>query len=59
MHNSVKAKTNKTSFLKMPGEVLSLIGEFLNEKLPIFIFTNRISFKISLQYQIEHYEQQR
>jgi hypothetical protein len=43
----------------MPGEVLSLIGEFLNEKLPIFIFTNRISFKISLQYQIEHYEQQR
>ena len=43
-------------FLKLPGEVLSLIGEYLNQKLPIFIFSNRISFKIYLQYQIEYYE---
>jgi hypothetical protein len=38
----------KSSFLKLPGEILSTIGDYLNEKLPIFIFTNRISFKISL-----------
>lgn len=48
MHNSVHKRANRTVFLKLPGEVLALIGEFLNEKLPIFIFTNRITFKISL-----------
>lgn len=59
MHNSVKSRASKSSFLKLPGEILCLLGDYLNEKLPIFIFTNRISFKISLQWQIEHYEQQR
>ena len=49
----------KSSFLKFPGEVLALIGDYLNEKLPVFIFTNRITFKVSLHYQIEYYEQQR
>ena len=45
----------------MPGIVFSLLGEFLGEKLPLVIFTNRQSFKNSLDYQIElyaHYLQQ-
>jgi hypothetical protein len=36
-----------------------LLGDFLNEKLPLFIFTNRISFKMCLHYQIGYYEYQR
>eukprot|EP00347_Sterkiella_histriomuscorum_P008793 403343729 len=59
LHNSVRQKTMRTGFLKLPGPILALLGDFLNEKLPLFIFTNRISFKVSLQYQIEHYEHQR
>ncbi len=59
MHNSVKQRANRTFFLKLGGEPLTLIAEYLNQKLPIFIFTNRISFKIYLQHQIEFYEQQR
>lgn len=51
-----KSKTNKTIFVKLPGDALSLIGDYLNQKLPIFIFTNRISFKIFLQHSIEFYE---
>jgi hypothetical protein len=38
----------KPGFLKLPGEALALVGEYLNEKLPLFIFTNRITFKVSL-----------
>ena len=37
-------------FLKLPGEVLAMLGDFLNEKLPLFIFTNRISFNVCLHY---------
>mmetsp|Transcript_44104 Transcript_44104/g.42798 ORF Transcript_44104/g.42798 Transcript_44104/m.42798 type:complete len:124 (-) Transcript_44104:527-898(-) len=44
-----KARIAKSNFLKLPGEVLGIIGDYLNQKLPIFIFTNRISFKIFLQ----------
>ena len=43
----------------MKGEVLELIGEYLDERLPTFIFTNRISFKTAFQYKIDIYEIQR
>ena len=43
----------------MPGNFYNLIGEFLGEKLPMIIFTNKVSFKVSLSYQIEYYELQR
>lgn len=49
MNNSVKQRAINTIFLQIPGEVLAIIGDFLDQKLPIFIFTNRISFKIFLQ----------
>ena len=39
----------------MPGVFYSLLGEFLGEKLPLIIFTNRDSFKVSLDYQLEMY----
>lgn len=54
-----RVDVSKPGFLKLPGEALAIIGEFLNEKLPLFIFTNRITFKVSLQYQIGYYEHQR
>ena len=50
LHNSVKHKASKSGFLRLPGAVLSLLGDFLNEKLPLFLFTNRITFKVALQY---------
>jgi hypothetical protein len=56
--NSIN-QAKKSLFLKLPGDILSLLGDFLNEKLPLFIFTNRISFKMSLHYQIGYYEHQR
>jgi hypothetical protein len=34
----------------MPGIFYSLLGEYLSEKLPLIIFTNRASFKISLDF---------
>ena len=39
----------------MPGKVYYLIGEFLGEKLPLLVFTNRTSFKVCLTYQINVY----
>jgi len=30
MHNSVTKKTNKSSFLRLPGEVLTVVGEYMN-----------------------------
>lgn len=53
------SKQPKSLFLKFPGELLALIGDFLNEKLPLFIFTNKITFKMCLHYQIGYYEHQR
>jgi len=46
-------------FTKLPGIFYRLVGEFLGEKLPMVIYTNRISFKISMAHQIEYYENQR
>lgn len=51
--------TPKALFIRFPGEVLALIGDLLNEKLPLFIFTNRVTFKVSLHFQIGYYEHQR
>ena len=45
--------------MQLKGEILELVGEFLDERLPTFIFTNRISFKTSFQYKIDIYEIQR
>ena len=45
--------------IKMPGIFYRLIGEFIGEKLPVIIFTSRVSFKVSLAHQIEYYENQR
>lgn len=56
LHNSVKQKTLRTSFLKLSGDMLAMVGDYLNEKLPVFIFTNRITFKIFMQCQIQSYE---
>lgn len=54
-YNQNKGKT----LVKMPGVFYRLVGEFLSEKLPMIIFTSRVSFKIALVHQIEYYEQQR
>jgi hypothetical protein len=40
----------------LPGNVYSLLGEFLGEKLPLIIFTNRTSFKVSLNHQLKVYD---
>lgn len=54
---SAKYSSNKGKILtKLSGIFYSLVGEFLGEKLPMILFTNRISFKISLIHQIEFYE---
>jgi hypothetical protein len=54
---SAKYNSNRGKVLtKVSGIFYSLVGEFLGEKLPMIIFTNRISFKISLIHQIEFYE---
>ena len=53
---SSHASVHKSTFIKLPGEVYALLGDFLNEKLPLFIFTNRLTFKVSLHYQIGYYE---
>lgn len=58
IHHQAQARP-RSGFLKLPGEVLAMLGDFLNEKLPLFIFTNRISFKVCLHYQIGYYEYQR
>jgi hypothetical protein len=41
---------------ELPGICYKLIGAFLNERLPLIIFTSRSAFKLSLQYQISEYE---
>jgi hypothetical protein len=41
---------------RMPGLFYRYIGEFLGEKLPLIIFSCRISFKIALCHQIEFYD---
>jgi len=54
---SAKTTSNKGKILtKLSGIFYSLVGEFLGEKLPMILFTNRISFKVSLIHQIEFYE---
>jgi hypothetical protein len=55
--SSAKYSSNKGKLLtKLSGIFYSLVGEYLGEKLPMIIFTNRISFKVSLIHQIEFYE---
>lgn len=53
VHNFVFA-TNKWS--NLPGICFKIMGEFLQEKLPLIIFTNRVSFRTSLSFQIEEYD---
>jgi hypothetical protein len=60
LNEAVKFKANKhKSLIRMPGVFYRLVGEYVGEKLPAIIFTNRISFKIALSHQIEFYENQR
>lgn len=57
LNSSAKYNINKGKVLtKLPGVFYRMVGEFLGEKLPLIIFTNRISFKVSLSHQIEFYE---
>lgn len=57
LNQDVKHRANKGKlFIQLPGIFYSLIGEFLGEKLPAVIFTNRISFKVAVAHQIEFYE---
>ena len=57
LNESSKYNTNKGKLLtKLPGIFYRIVGEFINEKLPLVIFTNRVSFKIALAHQIEFYE---
>lgn len=51
----VEVTDPKKTIRDMPGVFYSLLGEFLGEKLPLIIFTNRDSFKVSLDYQLEMY----
>mgnify|MGYP006125739941 FL=1 len=52
----VSIKNKQNIVIKMPGIFYKLVGDFMSEKLPLMIFTNRTSFKMSLAYQIEEYE---
>lgn len=49
---------SRSSFLlkQFPGHVYGMIGDYLCEKLPLIIFTNRTSFTVCLTYQIESYQ---
>ena len=46
----------KSKIYNLPGEVYQLIGDYLGEKLPLIIFTNRLSFKTSLDFQSSLYD---
>lgn len=54
-----KVVTQTTLFVQLPGPALQLISELIGERLPIFIFTNKMTFKVALQAQLAHFEQQR
>ena len=59
-HSRQASQANQSNPLtRIPGEAYQLIGEFLDERLPLIIFTNRLSYKICLAYQIAEYEQLR
>ena len=45
-----------TKFASMPPEVLSCIAEMMGERLPTFMFANRVLFKQTLQGQLHLYE---
>jgi len=47
IHHSLKQKKNK--FLALQDDALITIIEYLGERLPMFMFTNRTSFKQVLQ----------
>jgi len=48
--------SKQSAFFKLPGNVFELIGDYLEEKLPLIIFTNRVTFKVSLEYQVSTYD---
>ena len=55
---ALASSANKRNLMiRLPGSIYRLLGDFLGERLPLILFTNRISFKISLAYQIQEYEQ--
>lgn len=45
-----------SAFYKLPGHIFEMIGIYLDEKLPLIIFTNRVTFKVSLEYQLNNYD---
>jgi len=55
MHSSsspaLASLANKRNLMiRLPGSIYRILGDFLGERLPLILFTNRISFKISLAY---------
>jgi hypothetical protein len=55
----MRCKTKPCWFILMPPEALALIADILGHRLPLFMFTNRVSFKQTLQGQLHVYELQR
>jgi len=45
----IPIQTKKNAFIQLPGEILVEVADMLGERLPLFMFTNRISFKVTLQ----------
>jgi hypothetical protein len=46
-------------FVQLPPEALATIADVLGVRLPLFMFTNRQSFKQTIQGQLHFYEMQR
>lgn len=46
-------------FVQLPPEALAIIADVLGVRLPLFMFTNRQSFKQTIQGQLHFYETQR
>ena len=46
-------------FVQLPPEALAIVADQLGHRLPLFMFTNRVSFKQTLQGQLHVYELQR
>lgn len=45
----------RTTVIDLPGVAYAMIGEYLGEKLSLVVLTNRTSFKVCLDYQLNQY----
>ena len=53
------AHRRKCFFALLPPDALAIMADLIGQRLPLFMFTNRVSFKMTLQGQLHVYETQR